>query len=508
MGRLTAMAQCLAFRFDLPGAGRYSPAPFVMDVPLIRAQDRAVAELSSEPREEHDLSPHDLSPEERRVALRRFHVQSVGVGFQWALCTPLCFVFVTFALKHIGFSKENVGLASAAASAGGLLQLLSFLVMNRVRHKRAAAVLIASGEMLILALVLLLPVLIPGENGATIRQILFLAAVFTSGAAGSTAAPLIMNWLSAVVPAAARGRYLSTRTLLQALTITIAVWIAGRLLDWRDDSYGMFVILILVGAGAAMLGLLALLRAPMPKLAAEARFSLRDVFASLRHRPFRNYMAFFALCNLPFALACPYYTAFFREEVGLSSGDIAWYVTGYGIVRLLAIKPAGHAVDRWGARPVVALMLLIYAGFFLMFPVFTQARYGLILAIWSVVGGADAVYCVAIPSVLFRTVPLDRNRSSYFALERSVMLVMMALGPLVVRGYFALADDVTLHAAGLTIEKFRIMFFACGIMVLLSLALVPRLPDTHEVRLRGLIFRLFRYNPFAAMRRRFWKPPQ
>ena len=121
---------------------------------------------------------------------------------------------------------------------------------------------------------------------------------------------------------------------------------------------------------------------------------------------------------------------------------------------------------------------------------------------------ADAVYCVAIPSVLFRTVPLDRNRSGYFAFERSVMLVMMALGPLVVRGYFALADDLTLHVAGLTIEKFRIMFFACGIIVLLSLALVPRLPDTHEVRLSGLVLRLFRYNPFAAMRRRFWKPPE
>ena len=331
------------------------------------------------------------------------------------------------------------------------------------------------------------------------RRGLFLAAVFCSAASAQIAAPFIANWLSLVIPAVGRGRYLGARILIQGAIQTLVQYGAGEFLTSAHETYAAYAALILAGGVFGVLAYLVLLRAPLPRQVAEAEFDLKDVAGCLHHSPYLRFLMFSLAVNVAFAFACPYYVAFFLEEVRLTPAMIARYALAYGIVRLLAIRPMGRAVDRWGARPLLKVMLSIYAIFYLAFPFLSQETYPLIVAIWAFVGIGDAIYAVAMQTMLYESVPEGRRRSSYFALERSLGLVLWAAGPFLAMAYFALMGDWAWAPGGWRIEKFRLMYVTCGVMMLFCLPLVARLPDTRDVRLRGVVRDLARRNPFGRL---------
>jgi MFS family permease len=217
---------------------------------------------------------------------------------------------------------------------------------------------------------------------------------------------------------------------------------------------------------------------------------------------FRRYLVFVSMLFAAFSLACSYYAVFFIEEIGLSYTQIGWYVIGHNLLMILVLRPGGRLVDRIGAKPVLLGMLLIYAAFYLSFPFFTAARYWLVLLAWTLVGIADGLYWVAGISTLYQALPRGPERAGYLAVAQGVIMVGMGLGPLLVRAYLPLARHLEFVVWGVRLERFRLLYVVCGLLMLATLGAAARLRNTVSVPFRHALAavlrdRLFRLLPLS-----------
>ena len=117
---------------------------------------------------------------------------------------------------------------------------------------------------------------------------------------------------------------------------------------------------------------------------------------------------------------------------------------------------------------------------------------------WTLVGIADGLYWVAGISTLYHALPRGSERAGYLAVAQGVIMVGMGIGPLLVRVYLQLARNLEFSVCGLRLERFRLLYFVCGLLMLATLGAAARLRNTTTVRfgdafaavLRARLFRL------------------
>jgi len=425
-------------------------------------------------------APARLSIADNRLALRLFLVQAALVGTWSSIGTPANALVSGFALDVLGMSREDAGLLGSCVYLAAVWQFLSFVVTNRVADRKRFVLLAAVGEVCCLLLVLAVPWAFGRANA--VASAVFLGLLVLSGTCLHLAQPLLGSWLSAVVPARIRGRYLGSRQLLMTGLATVGTWVGLRVVD-RWHSWGGFGAAITACGLAGLAGVVVLSRVPMPPVSRQGHFRLRDFAGVLRLPDFRRYLVFVVMLFTGFSLACSYYAVFFLEEIGLSFTQIGWYITGHNILMILVLRPGGRLVDRIGAKPVLVVTVLIYAAFYLCFPFFTASRYWLILVAWTMVGIPDGLYWVAGTSTLYHSLPRGPERTGYLAVAQGITMVGMGIGPLLVRLYLAWARTLEFSVCGLRIERFRLLYFVCGLTMLSTLIAVARLRNTRSVHL-------------------------
>lgn len=446
----------------------------------------------------------ELSQRQTETAMRLFLGQGAMLGAYWAVGMPANPIIAGFAMDVLGLSKENAGFLGTVVYASAVFQLLSFVLTNRVARKKRFVVAVGAAEMLLLLGAVLSSWLVSVTGKAISAQCLLLALLFLAGACSNLVQPLLSGWLAAVVPAERRGRYLGLRMILLAGFQTGAAWLGLRVVG-RWTTPGGFLAVFAVCCACGVVGYALLARAPMPQISADSVFRFSGFSSAWRHEPFRRYLVFIAFLTSGFALACSYYSPFFLKEIGLSFRQVSWYLLGFYAMKFACMWPTGLLVDRVGSRPVIQAMTLIYAVFFLLFPLFTQARLWLIVAVWSFVGIAESMYFVAVTSTLFHSLPAGRERSGFLGIAQGFVLLSMAVGPLLVRPYLSWAGDLEVIICGIRLEKFRLLFSLSGLLMLTSLIPASRLHDTHDVGWARLIASVRWGKPFRLLPR--WCEP-
>ena len=94
--------------------------------------------------------------------------------------------------------------------------------------------------------------------------------------------------------------------------------------------------------------------------------------------------------------------------------------------------------------------------------------------------------------------PRGPERAGYLAVAQGVIMVGMGIGPLLVRVYLQLARHLEFSICGLRFERFRLLYFVCGLLMLATLGAAARLRNTTSVHfgdafaavLRARLFRL------------------
>ena len=442
-----------------------------------------------------------LSARETRHGLRFLLGHAFFFGIWYGAGMPANAFVVGFAMDILGMSRENAGMIGACLYFSAIFQFLSFGLTNRVRNRKRFVLLVGAGEMIFLGLTLFVPLAFGSGNRTS--WAVFFGLLFVSGTCLNLIQPIFGSWLSAIVPARLRGRYLGTRQLLVTGLQTVATFLGSQLLGhW--SSWGGFAVVILTCCLAGLTAMTFLARVPMPPVSRESRFHFADLHGMFRRRPFRRYMIYNVMLFAGFSLACCYYAPFFLREVGLSFRQIGWYRVTHNVLMLLVLWPGGRIVDRFGARPAVIVMTLLYTLFFALFPWFSAERYWLILSAWTGVGIADGLFWVALTSTLYHSLPAGPERTGYLAVAQGTVLLCMGIGPLLVRAYLPLAANLDIHFLGMHIERFRLMYFSCALLMLAATFAATRLENTRDVRFGPAAMAMLRAFPFRLLPR-FWK---
>lgn len=240
--------------------------------------------------------PPRLNKRETRDSLAWFNWNISLRGVFETICGGTTLVFVAFALA-IGVPSEAMGYFVAVISCACIVQLLGMPLANRVRRRKRFILTVALVEPIVLiAAVLITPLLPPG-----LRPVSLGLAVFAAAACLHLTRPFSDDWLATTIPSGLRGRYIGRRIRVASIAIiasTLAVGGGVELLG-KDNSVGLATLLI-VGAVFGVLAAWMLAKATKPVLQEPATFTLADLRAVWRTRPFIRLTLGTVVLMLPF----------------------------------------------------------------------------------------------------------------------------------------------------------------------------------------------------------------
>lgn len=377
------------------------------------------------------------------------------------VCGPTSFIFVAFVLS-LGVPGESMGRLAAVASFGSVTQILLLPVITRAKRKRAIIGVGLAEPMLVMATVLIVPLAPPGY-----RLYALMGAIFSAAAFLSITRPVMDDWQAATIPETLRGRYLGRRIQMMGFVTIASMLAAGGLGDWAgQQGAGGLSLLLAAGCGFGLLGILSLVQAHDAGGGSASPVDVHHIPRVFRTRDFRRLMIGFALYNIPFFFGCPFYQVLNKQVLGMSNTNIAWMMTGYCVAKMIASRPAGRLLDRYGSRRIAVAVGPLYALFFLLLPLAAADRHWPIYLAWALAGPVDAAFGLCIQTGLMGAVPAQGARPAYFAVSNIVTLGLYGIGGPLAEAAMRHIGSGVWNVGPLVIGRYHLLYAACGVIML------------------------------------------
>lgn len=277
-------------------------------------------------------------------------------------------ILTAFAL-HNGANEAQIGLLAAVVFWAQLLQAPGVLLVERLRRRKAIAVVgslvssLAPASMAALAFA-------AASGGGTPTALI--AAVALYCCAGAFAGCAWNAWTRDLVPDDIRGRFFARRSRLATVASVIMGLIAAATLDAVPEGAGgrtaVFGGLYLLAFVAQLLSATALSRAVEPEMPDPGEHRRLRVLLSgpLRDPDFRSLIRFTASWQFAVNLAQPFFTVFILKQLGFSVTMMMVLTIISQLANVWALKRWGALSDRYGFKSVLNLaapsFLLCVAG--------------------------------------------------------------------------------------------------------------------------------------------------
>ena len=322
---------------------------------------------------------------------------------------------------HLGASNAVVGLLSAAPSWGQLLQMVSPLLIERLRRRKPLVLICYAGAYSVWLLVALIPFLF----AAAWRPWAMVALIAISGATVALALPASTSWFADLVPADTRGRFVARqRSIVSAMGLVASLW-AGRYLDsfTEGNKQAGFVSLFIVAVvfGLVSAGLWS--RVPEPPKPRRVPTSVMNfLMLPLRHGPFRRLALFVAVRAGATMVAAPFFAVYMLEVLAIPYTQIALFSVVTTLTTMAASPLWGYLADKFGYKPLLRISSAGIALIPLMwFLLATRDNYWLTIPAIQAWGGAmGAGVMLAQFNLLLKTAPKE-NRSIYLFVAQHVL---------------------------------------------------------------------------------------
>lgn len=301
----------------------------------------------------------EISEAQREAGLARLIYEA---GYSSATASLTSGVILTAFALHLGASNLQVGVLASAPFLGQLLQAPAVLLVERVRRRKAIAVIssiIGRSMLALMALALFLP---PGLAIAAVICGQFILCGF--GAVGGCA---WNAWLRDLAPQERLGAVFSRRTVYTTSVSLIAGFAAALLLDRTAEGSGArdwaFAGLYLGGCASGLISAAVVSRMPEPLMPPPAPEPL-GLFDLLR-RPladpnFRRLIRFLASWQFAVNLATPFFTVFIVRQLGFDMTFVMVLSVVSQITNLLAVRSWGALSDRFAHKSVLAVATPAY----------------------------------------------------------------------------------------------------------------------------------------------------
>ncbi len=344
---------------------------------------------------------------------------------------------VALAADDIGASTAVAGLAVVARSVGIMaFDIPAGQLVARV-GERAAMIAATAG-------------LTVGLIGAVLTSspVVFVALMFVVGCAWSVWMLARLTYVTESVPAAMRGRALSTLGGCQRIGAFLGPFLAAGVIRWVGLAGAFYVHIATAVVGCFVLAIVADLGGRRPDVAGHVPPRLRAL--AREHRGNLAMAGGTAIVVSALRAARPVVLPLWAVAIDLDATQISVIFGLSAAIDMALFYPAGHVADRWGRRVSAVLTLVPMAAGFLLVPL--TSGFGTLLAVGVLIGLGNGMGS-GIVMTLGSDIAPAVGRAEMLGLWRLITDAGGVAGPLLVAGVEAVttmgAASVTVGALGL-----------------------------------------------------------
>jgi MFS family permease len=396
-----------------------------------------------------------------------------AVSFQIVLGAPV----ILFA-KSLGASSFVLGTIAALTPLLNILQLLAARFLHRVGYKRF--VLAGWGARTFFTFCIAVLPLLPGLSLST-RLGLLIAALFCFNLLRGFSAGAWLPWLTALVPASVRGRFLSRDNAFMHLGCLAALLLSAWVMTGSVEA-DEYAVVFGIGLVSALISLWFVRRIPEAESAEERKQSGAPVpwAAMLRYPPFAK-LLWFTTIYMTVIGSLGVFTVEYLVVREKFSESMILLLSAWSFVGALAgLAITAPRLDATGSKPWLrhglVIMALVIFSWFLLASGLLPGWPALVAALNFFGGVAGAIFGVANTRITMGSVPA-MGRNHFFALFTVVSGLGLGGAPMVWGAMLDTLGTLDVVLGAMTINRYSVYFAVLVVLAGLALRLIPGLHE-------------------------------
>jgi MFS family permease len=415
-----------------------------------------------------------------------------ALSFQVVLGSPMILYG-----RHLGASATVLGIIAGMMPLLVIFQIPAAQFVNRVGYKKF--VYAGWGTRVAFIFGMALVPLTSGFLNATARLSLLLMLLFGFNLSRGISSAAWLPWITTLVPASIRGRYLATDAGVTNLASFVAFLVTAACLGSQPDSWRFSVIFgfsALMGATS----LAFLKRIPDVELPENIRTSREPVpwGEIVRYSPFRKLVAAVVVWSVAYGGMSVFSVAFLKVMGGLEDGKILLMTSVSFLGGLSSLWFLGSRLDALGSRPVLCLPRFpwdVVAGGWLAIAggVLMPGRW-LVMGLQLFMGLLAALMSMANLRLAMAIIP-EMGRNHFFAAYTVLGSVALGLAPI---GWGIMIDAIGgWHVVWMGIDwnRYTLFFGATALAYLAALGLAARLEEPEAASMEALLKEILIQSP-------------
>jgi MFS family permease len=419
-----------------------------------------------------------------------------ALSFQIVLSSPM----VLYARK-LGASATILGVIVGMMPLLVIFQIPAANYIPRLGYKRFVYAGWGTRVMFIFGMALV--PLTGGFLDAKNRLALILMLLFGFNLSRGISSCAWLPWITALVPAGLRGKYLSRDAAVQSLASFIAFLVAAACLAGAPGAW-QFALLFGFSAVMGAVSLRFLKRIPDAQLPQDQGSSSGRVpwGAMLAWPPFRKLLRMLIAWSVAYGGMTAFTVAYLKSEAGMSEGLILLVSSTAFLGGLSSLWLLGSRLDRMGSRPVLTTSFLGWGLVLIGWLLLSGRLYGLsmllVLVLEFFMGLLAAMVQMSNTRLAMAIIPVA-GRNHFFAIYSVVGNVTLGLAPI---GWGLLIDAVGKSSPvwlGIVWNRFTVFFTAALLVFGVAMVLARLLDEPQAASMEELLREILIHSP-----QKFW----
>jgi len=420
-----------------------------------------------------------------------------ALSFQFVLSSPM----VLYA-KSLGASATVLGIITGMMPLLVIFQIPAAQYVDRVGYKRF--VYAGWGTRVCFIFGMALVPITYGFLDPTTRLGLILMLLFGFNLSRGISSAGWLPWITALVPPAIRGKYLSHDAAWINFASFLSFLLAAICLGTNPHSW-QFAVLFLFSGLMGVMSLFFLKRIPDAAPPEAVRTSNAPVpwGELLRYEPFRRLLRMVIAWSLAHGGIMTFTVAFLKVKIGMPESEILFINSVFFLGGLSSLWFLGARLDHFGSKPVLTFScltwMLILAGWGLLAGKLWQPWLSVILPLQFVMGLFTALVNMSNTRLVMAIAPV-MGRNHFFALFSVLGNVTLGLSPII---WGLLIDAVgpwEHFFAGLNWNRYSVFFVSVIAVFIVMLIFARRLDEPQAASMEQLLRDILIQSPQRVLR--------
>ena len=450
----------------------------------------------------NDLKARDPQPDRLPHGIHNAFLFSAfnALSFQVVLGSPM----VIYA-KSLHVSATVLGIIAGMMPLLVISQIPAANHINRIGYKRFVYAGWGMRVMFIfaIALVPLADALLDARNQLALLIVLLFCFNLSRGISSCAWLP----WITGLVPAAVRGKYLSRDAAVMNSASFVAILLSGFALGSTPGRWQFAVIFAFSGV-TGVISLFFLKKIPdVPTPENEPQGGGRvPWWEMLRHPPFWKLMRTIVAWSVAYGGMTAFTVAFLKVWAAMPEGQVLRVSSVAFLGGLSSLWFVGSRLDRLGSKPVITtaltLWLAVMGGWMALAGNVLAVNFLPVILLQFLMGLLAALVTMAFNRLAMAIIPV-MGRNHFFALYSVVGSATLGLAPI---GWGILIDAVGQYHTqwlGLDWNRYTVFFATSAVMFGVTLLLARRLQEPEAVSMEELLKELLVQSPQKFLLR-FW----